>query len=495
MLDECLARPAAATAEDRHYWGSAFGLAACREPRAFDRLVRMVREPRGITRQHTAAALGRFGDRRAIPALLEALAGAGDDRRLHHAVALALAALGAESAVPALLAEFSDADMLNIAYRAAEAAGKLGEPARASLLAALGDPDAQVRACAVLGLEALGGAPVVGPLLSMLTDPDHLVRWQAALALGELGDRRAAPALEAAQADPDAEVRKVVASALRKLGGREGPRLPAPGPGRWVLTVATDYSQILVGDSAYQERVAPAEFWGKEAFERGLAVDQPGLLGISTVRQFGDVPVVVERFAGPPPLDPDAWDRIIEASLALPSGRLLLDEPLSYQGGETEPRPDGHASPHVDVPPGLYRLRIHYGGQETLYEDHYWLALWPQEPYAPPRVLKPLSAPAVEARPTLPALLHAADRPALVAALRHYHYSPMELQAALDLAVELALATHQPAIVDALLSAGANFDAWSRAHPHAARRFRQLVEEYHAVLRRPRPGVLPEGRP
>ena len=378
ILDECLQAPGA-VAEDRRCWGAAHALGVLREPSAFGPLVQLLRESTGSARRVAATALGALGDPRGNDALTEALAGAADDGGFRHAVALALAQLRDARAIPLLLADLTDADQMNTARWAADALGGMGEAALPALLAAQADPDERVRAWTTFALGVMGEARSVEPLMRRLADPSSHVRWQAVAALGDLGDRRAVPALAALQEDPEREVRKLVASALRRLGARAGPPTPEPRPGRRILSLYADYHQFYLGDSTFDGDTGAAEFWSPEAFARMLAVAPPGLLGVGTAR-YDWVPVVVDQLATAPSDDDlDAWDHIVEASLEVPSGRVAIDGCMSYRSAE---------SPHIEVAPGTYRVRVYYGGLDTHDEDHYRIVLWPLRPYNAPRVIK-----------------------------------------------------------------------------------------------------------
>lgn len=170
----------------------------------------------------------------------------------------------------------------------------------------------------------------------------------------------------------------------------QGPhgRQPQPRPGRLTFTVYADYQQFYVGDSTFAGDTGTADFWSSEANERGLAIAAPSLLGVETHR-YDWVPVVVEVEDAPPADDLEGWDRVVEASLEIPSGRLAIDGCLSYAPEGLPYQPDGsHVSPHIDVPPGIYLARVYWGGLDRIDEDHYRIVLWPQRPYAEPRVLK-----------------------------------------------------------------------------------------------------------
>src|SRR5262245_27106821 len=86
------------------------------------------------------------------------------------------------------------------------------------LVAALREPDVEVRSYSAYALAAIG-APAVEPIIKMLDDPDHVARAGAAYALGQFG-QVAAPAKEKllrALKDQDRDVRRQAAYALSKL--------------------------------------------------------------------------------------------------------------------------------------------------------------------------------------------------------------------------------------------------------------------------------------
>jgi HEAT repeats len=62
--------------------------------------------------------------------------------------------------------------------------------------------------------------PAVGPLIAALSDPDDEVRWEAAGALAEISDPTAGKALVRALEDPSCDVRWVAGVALIALDGR-----------------------------------------------------------------------------------------------------------------------------------------------------------------------------------------------------------------------------------------------------------------------------------
>lgn len=110
--------------------------------------------------------------------------------------------------------------------------GTPGEtPVIAALLAALHDPDVEIRAYVGAALATIG-APAVEPLRVMLTDADRFARAGSAYALGRMGGA-AAPAkadLLKALSDADRDVRRQAAYAIGQIlaGDRNAP--PAPPP-------------------------------------------------------------------------------------------------------------------------------------------------------------------------------------------------------------------------------------------------------------------------
>ena len=91
-----------------------------------------------------------------------------------------------------------------------------------ALIEALDDPDADTRLWAAQALGTLGDRASLAALSGCLADPDPAVRKQAAWSLGELGDTAAAPALRSALADAVDDVRWNAALALARLADPAG---------------------------------------------------------------------------------------------------------------------------------------------------------------------------------------------------------------------------------------------------------------------------------
>ena len=145
------------------------------------------------------------------------------------------------------------------------------------------------------------------------------------------------------------------------------------------LSLFADYSQFYI-----QDEVAADEFsaeWTPETTDRMLATGQ-GIVRIGTARNM-DVPVAVQILEREPEDDSSHWEYIVEASLDVASGRIVI-------AGCTDYFPDAK---RIDVPPGTHRVRVSHAGLDTLSadglegDDRYRLQLWPA-PAIAVRVLK-----------------------------------------------------------------------------------------------------------
>lgn len=143
----------------------------------------------------------------------------------------------------------------------------------------------------------------------------------------------------------------------------------------------TDYSQFWLHDTGADVSVV-ADLWGSAAPGSMFAVGA-GIVCVGTIRA-SDAPVAVEIAEAEPPLaSDDAWDQIVECSLEIPIGRLVIHDDILGEDGSHET---------IAIPPGCYRVRVYYGSlaaQHTALEgdDHYLVVLWPGEA-TEPRVLK-----------------------------------------------------------------------------------------------------------
>jgi HEAT repeat protein len=208
-----------------------------------DVLIAQLRGGSTDTRRAAAVALGRLGDRAAVPALVETLEEA--DTHLLAPVCGALARLGDERAFEPLFAHMGHpdpgvrqavvgalnsighpgmaariADALNdtnpyVRQSAAKIAGYFGYPAIVGALLACGsDPDERVRAAALEHMAYVEDPRVQSMLVHAMRTDTPRCRAAAAAALGHIEDSAVATALRQALDDPDPWVRYFAASSL-----------------------------------------------------------------------------------------------------------------------------------------------------------------------------------------------------------------------------------------------------------------------------------------
>ena len=84
----------------------------------------------------------------------------------------------------------------------------------------------------------------------------------------------------------------------------------------------------------------------------------PGIIGVGTVRNM-NVPVTVEIRDQEPDVDVQAWDYVVEATLDVASGRIVV-------AGCSDYFPDAM---RITVPPGSYRVIAFERRHSTNYRD------------------------------------------------------------------------------------------------------------------------------
>lgn len=145
------------------------------------------------------------------------------------------------------------------------------------------------------------------------------------------------------------------------------------------LTVFADYRQFYLQDERADGGLEEA--WTEAATERHLAV-APGAVGVGTFRNV-HVPVTVEILDAAPAADFTSSDLVTEATLDVPSGRIVV-------AGCTDYFPEAR---RIDVPPGRYRVRVHSSGMASVSddglsgEDLYRVELWRDDEAVAPRIL------------------------------------------------------------------------------------------------------------
>ena len=224
-------------------WQAAFELSkvlqarkdpALADPSFADELVRVFTgagtdDPR--VRRYLALALGRLGDRRAVPALIQAADPKGDastDPDTQVYAVWALGAIGDPQAVPTLVALARSEDA-GVRKAAVHALGSfLGEEATAALLTAVNDPAEDVRWNAAVAL-ARHRDPAAAPVLLQMMDRQHLAtipdltaeqREEAVLQATQAAAVVPDPSLRAAleglrDSDPNMKVRDTARAALQ----------------------------------------------------------------------------------------------------------------------------------------------------------------------------------------------------------------------------------------------------------------------------------------
>ena len=169
-------------------------------------------------RKAAVVALGRIGDARAAPALIEAL---DEDAELSIPAADALAKIGDPRAFEALLALVGD-QSAGVRQAVVGALNSLGSPRMpARVLPLLEDPDPNVRESAVKIAGYFGYRECVELLLERCNDEDERVRRAAIEHLPFLEDERATPALVRALKHETPKVRASAASASALAEGAE----------------------------------------------------------------------------------------------------------------------------------------------------------------------------------------------------------------------------------------------------------------------------------
>jgi len=114
-----------------------------------------------------------------------------DDPRIRRYLSIVLGRLGDRRATPLLLDGVQDKDVENRVY-AILALADLRDPAAVPALSRLAaDPEKDIRKTAVYALGRLGDARAVPALAQALNDQEPDVRWNAAVSLAGFGDRRA----------------------------------------------------------------------------------------------------------------------------------------------------------------------------------------------------------------------------------------------------------------------------------------------------------------
>ena len=340
--------------EERHparAWAAAV-LGEVKAPRAYPVLVRALNDLDDEVRAKSAGALGRLGDPRAVPHMLDRLL-TDPIPFVRARIAGALGQFAGNEVIESLVRSLGDSAWW-VRMRSVEALEQIGARAERPLLVALDDIDPEIRIRAAVSLERLGvpnrligqiaagnapadaeetlarfaGAGAKEMLAEHLSHPSPAVRVAVVQAARRAGRRELVPDLIlTVRRDADAGVRAVALEALRSLSAQ--PALPA----------AVD----ALGDTDDQVRAAALGFIG----ELGSAELAPALLAriddrtarvragvakaLGLIRATG-VDVAFARLAG----DPDGDVRAAAAGAAADGGWIAATPQLIELLGDSE---------------------------------------------------------------------------------------------------------------------------------------------------------------
>jgi HEAT repeat protein len=189
-------------------------LGEVRAYRGFPVLIRALGDPDDEVRAKASGALGKLGDRRAIPYLLDHL--------------LTDPAPFVRARIAGALGQFDDPDVIErlvralgdpawwVRMRSVEALEQIGPQSEAPLLVALDDPDPELRIRAAVALERLG---VPGRTVRMIEEGDR--PEQAREVLSKFANAGARELIAELLLHPAAAVRLAVVAAVRRTGRRD----------------------------------------------------------------------------------------------------------------------------------------------------------------------------------------------------------------------------------------------------------------------------------
>ena len=176
--------------------------------------IRLLNSPDSAIRQQAAAELAHLKSTRSLQPLLDAIKrDAPTDYSSAQAEAEAAGTLGA----PALAPLLADLNQPILCSAAADGLAMVGTPAVDPLIADLSSSDVDLRWGAARALGGIGDKRAVAPLIADLADQEDNVRQQAAESLGKIKDPRAVQPLIAALKDPYDQVRRAAGYALGQI--------------------------------------------------------------------------------------------------------------------------------------------------------------------------------------------------------------------------------------------------------------------------------------
>jgi HEAT repeat protein len=215
--DTAIAKLGAPDARRRWEAAATLGRNSQRSPEAVAALIGAMEDPEPFVRWQAAEALGKQEAGRVFGRLSQALAGPSPLQRA--GAAQALGRLSGEAACQALVTALDDKDAA-VRTAGAHALGSCGDPTlMQALVPLLEDPDLAARCAAAQALGRIGDTRAAGPLAAALRPDQHLLfRRAVAAALARVPHPEVQETLLAALRDPDPQVRGYSAQALGQVG-------------------------------------------------------------------------------------------------------------------------------------------------------------------------------------------------------------------------------------------------------------------------------------
>lgn len=162
--------------------------------------------------------LGRIGNPKALPTLIDLLNREPNDDELHEDVIIALGRIGDDRAVDSILALSAHTNVY-IRQRVAKALGSFSSGRNVEVLITLLDDDSnEVRANAAQSLGMIGETNAIPALDNALDDGEWTVRKQAATALAQFHDEAVIEPMIYALGDIRSPIRVIAADKLGEIG-------------------------------------------------------------------------------------------------------------------------------------------------------------------------------------------------------------------------------------------------------------------------------------
>ncbi|MVM36128.1 hypothetical protein GO755_39315 [Spirosoma sp. HMF4905] len=155
----------------------------------------------------------------------------------------------------------------------------------------------------------------------------------------------------------------------------------------YTLSLFADYFQVFIYDACLDWSTVriEADWWTEQDSIDMFASKENGrLIVMETFRNF-NVPIEVAVLETEPPIHSlDKWDQSVECSIRTQSSGILIAELAN----------EGQNGLLIEGAGPNWRLRIYYGGQNTIDrmgiegKDHYLIELWPVESISSAVIIK-----------------------------------------------------------------------------------------------------------